>query len=393
MKKKKKGLLVWFEMDKRIELLQPFINMSDEIEFVHLHFRTREERDVEQSPFEVIYWFDYKSPYELIKKHTPEFIVGTTEGILAISLIVAAEEKNIPYYGLQHGFTPENLLDIIKNEKRAPLASVAKLKTYLQTTRFFFSSLRLKSLGRFFQYSNLFYLFYTNFPEAAINKNKYKWVKPRYYVCFSEISAVHYKNLYNLEESQIKYIGILSFDSFFKAISQIKPTYDTEKYYLLIDTSFIDYHKPISKEQIERCYHELNEYCRKEGARLYIKLHPRNYEISDFSGNDSIRVIKNLDMADLARVIVNAAGCFGFYSTLTMPISFMLPTIQIKYDDVYELGLAEKKVTPVLDFYTFEASEILFYPVTDEKKALEKEFLFATDGKAVERLKQILLSE
>ena len=392
MKKKKKGLLVWFEMDKRIELLQPFITMSDEIEFVHLHFRTREERTVDQSPFEVIYWFDYKSPYQLIKSHNPEFIVGTTEGILAISLIAAAKEQDIPYYGLQHGFSTENLLDIIKTEKRESLFSLPRLKTYFKTARFYFSSLKLKHIGNLFQYINLFYLFYTNFPEAAINKNKYKWVKPKYYICFSEVSCLHYKNLYGLEENEIKYIGILSFDNLFREISKIKPSGNVEKYYLLIDTSFIDYHKPISNDQIERCYNELGKYCKENDAKLYIKLHPRNYDITTFQNNDVIKIIKNLDMADLAGVIVNAVGCFGFYSTLTMPVSFILPTVQIEYDNVLEPMLAEKRVTPVLDFYTFTASDIVFYPI-GENESLKNKFLYSMDGNAVNRLKQILINK
>ena len=87
---KKKAILFWFEMDKRLELLQPFITMSDDIEFVHVFFRTREERQIQLSPFEIIYWFDYKTPYEMLKKHKPDFIVGATENLLAISLIVAA---------------------------------------------------------------------------------------------------------------------------------------------------------------------------------------------------------------------------------------------------------------------------------------------------------------
>ena len=202
--KKKKAILVWFEMERRLELLQPFIDMSDDIEFVHLHFRTREERKVNQSPFEIIYWFDYASPYQLIKKHNPDFIVGATEGLLSISLIAAAKEKNIPFYGMQHGFTTENFLSIIKNEKRGFADTFKKLKTHLKTTTFYFSSLRFRTLGKLFQYSYLFKLFYHNFPETALDKTKYEWVKPDYYICFSEISSLHYKALYNLKDEEYK---------------------------------------------------------------------------------------------------------------------------------------------------------------------------------------------
>jgi hypothetical protein len=388
---KKKGLLVWFEMDRRLELLQPFIDMSDEIEFTHLFFRTREERTVQLSPFKIIYWFDYNTPYELIRKHKPDFIIGATEVLQTISLIVAAKEKNIPYYGLQHGFSTENFVSIVKKVTRESPFSPAQLKKHFKTSLFYFSSLRLKTLGRIFQYTRLFVLFYKKFPEEAIIDGQYKWVKPTCYLCFSEISSGHYKYLYKLEDSEIKYIGIPSFDSLFKAFDFAKRDVDGEKYYLLIDTSFIDYHKPISDEQIWRCYDTLNEYCRQQGTKLYIKLHPRNYDNPGLHDANGIHFVRNMEMKDLAELIVNAQGCFGFFSTLTMPIAFMIPTIQIRYDEVYDKLLVENRVTPELDFYNFRLQDIRFNPVTSIDEQLKRKFLFATDGNTVQRMKNILL--
>lgn len=389
---KKKGILIWFEMDKRIEFLQPFIDMSDKIDFVHLFFRTKEERQIQLSPFEVIYWFDYRSPYQLLKKHKPDFIIGATEGLLYISLIAAAKEKNIPYYGLQHGFTTENLATLFRKVKRQSLFSISLLKKHFYTTRFYFGSLKLRNAGFLFQYINLFILFYSRFAEDAIGKNRYKWVKPDYYICFSEISCVHYKKLYDLNDSEIKFIGIPSLDDFFREISSLKPDTGIEKYFILIDTCFIDYHKPISQAQIQRCYQTLVTYCRQNDAKLYIKLHPRNYMSPGLIDDDSISFIRNIEMAALAKLIINSKGCFGFYSTLTMPIAFIRPTIQIKFDDIVEPALAANNITPVLDFYTFQVSDIQFHPFDDIHTELKTRFLFATDGNSAERLKEILLN-
>jgi hypothetical protein len=160
----------------------------------------------------------------------------------------------------------------------------------------------------------------------------------------------------------------------------------------LIDTSFVDYYKPISPAQIQRCYQALATYCRHNDAKLYIKLHPRNYENPGLVNDDTIRFSRNIDMPSLAKVIVNAAGCFGFYSTLTMPIAFTKPTIQIKYDDIFEPALAANNITPVLDFYTFQVTDIQFYPFGNTDETLRTRFLFATDGKASERIKQLLLN-
>lgn len=389
--KKKRGLLVWFEMDRRLELLQPFIDMSDEIEFTHIFFRTREERQVFLSPFEVIYWFDYNTPYELLRKHKPDFIIGATEILQTISLIVAAKEKHIPYYGLQHGFSTDNFVTIVKKVTRESPFSPAQLRKHFKTSLFYFSSIRLKSIGRIFQYIRLFVLFYKKFPEEAIIDGQYKWVKPSCYLCFSEISSGHYKRLYNLTDSEIKYIGIPSFDNLFKAMNTTERDASSEKYYLLIDTSFIDYGKPISDEQVWRCYNTINQYCRQQGAKLYIKLHPRNYENYGLNDGDGIHFVRNREMQGLASLIVNAQGCFGFFSTLTMPIAFVIPTIQIRYDDVYDKLLVENDITPELDFYHFRLEDIQFNPPSHIDEKLKEKFLFATDGNTAVRIKKILL--
>jgi hypothetical protein len=388
---KKKGILAWFEYDRRMELLQPFIDISDEIEFVHLFFRTRDERQVDLSPFKRIYWFDYKTPYQLLDDHKPDFIIGTTEGLLAISLMVAAKERNIPSYGLQHGFSTETFVSIVKKVYRDPPVLGPVLKKHLRTTLFYFTSLRLKHIGRIFQYINLFILFYKKIPEEAIIRNRYKWVKPDYYLCFSEISDGHYRYIYGLNDAEIKYIGIPSFDKLFRELDSAKHEHNGERYYLLIDTSFIDYHKDISDDQIYRCYNTLKEYARQHNARLYIKLHPRNYGNEGLHDDETISFVRNAEMKDLARLIVNALGCFGFYSTLTMPIAFTIPTIQIKYDDIYEKGLANNNITPVLDFYTFKAGDIHF-EYANNGEALKTKFLYATDGRSAERIKDILLA-
>jgi hypothetical protein len=74
-----------------------------------------------------------------------------------------------------------------------------------------------------------------------------------------------------------------------------------------------------------------------------------------------------------------------------MPIAFTIPTVQIKYDEIYEPLLAKEGVTPVLDFYNFATGDIKFF-LLNKNDTLKTKFLFASDGNAVERLKQILIN-
>ena len=158
----------------------------------------------------------------------------------------------------------------------------------------------------------------------------------------------------------------------------------------MIDTAFTDYHREITDEQMNRCYQELKKYCMANDAVLVVKLHPHMYQKSSLQEDEHLKVVRNLPMDELAGYIKNAEGCFGFYSTLTMPTAFVVPTIQIRYDEVYEPLLVKKGVTPLVDFFTFKAEELQFNSL-ENKAELTKEFLFATDGCAAKRLKEILI--
>lgn len=391
MKHKTKGLLVWFEMDKRPELLAPFASMDNEIEFTQLYYRTKEDRKINISPFPMIYWFDYTSPYQIIKKIKPDFIIGVTEGLMEISLINAAKEYGIPYYGLQHGFTPENISSLLPEINRPSVFSLETIKKYLKIFRFYFFSLRVKNVNRLFEKINFLFSFYKMNPLDAISKKKYNWLKPNAYICFSEQSAFHYRHLYGLSPKEIKYIGISGFDDFFKGVKEGSFMPKEEKYFVLIDTNFEEYHTPISKEKIWRCYNELKAYCLQKKARLYIKLHPWSYKY-EYDDSEAINFIKDINMNALGKFIASAEACFGFYSTLTIPIAFIKPTIQIKYDDVVEQGLVNEGITPVLDFFTFFKEDINFSEPVSNKNILQEKYLFSTDGNSAERIKNILLN-
>src|SRR4051812_22144253 len=101
--KKKSVLLIWWELDHRPEFLQPFIDMSNEIEFTQLIFKNREERTGTGSPFKMIYWLDYANAKAILKDVNPAVIIGVTESIFSAALINSARKAGIPFYGLQHG--------------------------------------------------------------------------------------------------------------------------------------------------------------------------------------------------------------------------------------------------------------------------------------------------
>lgn len=386
--KKKTLLLCWLELEGRPEYLSPFKELESEFEIVQLCYRTRDERTVNESPFKMIYWFDYGSAKALFNTIKPDVVLGNTESLLLIALIQVCKKNKVPFFGLQHGFTTVNYLDITLPRKRALEANTGFIKKYLKIFSFYFSAFNPLQVSKFFQATKFFYDFFKKNTEQALNDNLYQWLAPDFYICFSEFSAVFYKKIYNMEDRQFLYTGVICFDDLFNAAKN--PIEQKEKYYLLIDTNFEAYKKPISRETINRCYFELLKFCQAQGAVLKIKLHPWSYKYTDLPEVNGIEFVRQADPNKLNDLILNAEGCFGFYSTLSFAVVALKKMIQISYDNVHITDLVDKGITPVVDFFTFKAEDLQFNSSND---AINKEIpnlLFKTDGMAVQRLKQIV---
>lgn len=391
--RKRRVLLVWWEEDHRPEFLRPFIEMSNDIEFIQLIYKNKKERTTTSSPFRMIYWFDYVNAQGILKDLKPDIILGVTEGIFSAALINASKRHRIPFYGLQHGFSPENVSAIIINIKKF---GWEKVFNYIRTTFFFLMSFSIFKPGKFFSALYFYWLYLRTTIYKILHENSFPWLVPDYYICFSKYSAQHYMELYRMPEERIKYIGVLWFDKFFKQVAKLPVNVekDQERYYLLIDTTFVEYPKPVTESQINRCYQVLSDFCQAQGARLKVKLHPWNYGHTYLLQHPNIDYVRKLADEELYSLIAGSEGCFGFYSTLTFPILAIKPVVQVQYDGIYLKLLEEKGLTPVIDFYSFTTEDIHF-PGNDIHKHYQSDLeflLFNTDGAATERLKQILIS-
>jgi hypothetical protein len=389
---KKKVLLLWYEIDTRPELLRPFAEISDEIEFIQLVYRTREERTGSSSPFRMIFWFDYLSPEQLINDIRPDIVLGNTQDLLSISLLRTCRKKKIPVYFLQHGFAVDNPSAALPKLKRQIAVAGSTVAKYLRIFFFYFSSFSFYRVKEWIQGLRLFFAFSVKNPTEALEKNWYAWWCPDACICFSEYAAVYYKRLYH-EHSNFYYTGIICFDDFFRHVRETADQQTSSDYYLLIDTNFEEYKEAVTINEINRFYLNLSEYCRKRNARLKIKLHPWNYGYEGLLKHDNIDFYRNLDTAGLNELIIQARGCFGFYSSLSIPVAAVKPFAQVQYGDIYLSCLADNPSIAIIDFYHFKEQEFFTNHTTGtyltEK---EKSFLiFSDDGKATDRLHDILL--
>ena len=69
---KKKILLNWDYVRK--DHLEPFYQMMSDCEFVFIHKKSKPSNEID-IPFQVIYWSDFKSPYDLLEIIKPDKVV------------------------------------------------------------------------------------------------------------------------------------------------------------------------------------------------------------------------------------------------------------------------------------------------------------------------------
>jgi hypothetical protein len=394
--KRKRVLLIWYEISDRPELLEPFVNLSDQFEFIHLNFNTPKERKKITSPFKMIYWFNYPTPKILLKRIKPDIIFSEFPSDLkTIALNVVAKKAGIPYISMTHGIYFEDSFDIhIANENS--FRQWWRYHAYYKILFFYLTSIRLSHL-KYVPHLIKFLFYFIRFGYFdALDKVKFKLRWPDKYIVYQLKNSVEImKGKHNFPPERLIPIGVPQFDSLFhywnESISRVEPG----NYYLMIDTAWIYNNEMPSPETINNTYLKLSAYCKSRNCRLFVKLHPHWYGKKDLPKDDNISYFRNIPQQDLSALIIRARGCFLYFSTLSIPIvpyknCYFLYFKNVTGDlkEITSLGVAKS-----LNVEQFEIGDIDFENGFDRSQIAKyiDQYLFSTDGKATKRLAAVLL--
>lgn len=393
--KKKKILLVWWY--DRLDLIEPFLSMQDEVEFTVLFYRFPEQEDkaiADSLPFRRIFWLDYLSPYSLLKEISPEKVLFFgTDSTVTISLIAAANVMKIDTCYVSHGLRSE-LNEVIANIETVQTIDRYKEDNIYYTSKkwhtllflFFVLSLRnLKTFSLVVQVLIAEFKIKNPFKKLLFIKNPLRKVK--HYYLFAPENALIMEELDAPNPNQIFYTGPYMMDRLFKEISI--ESLGIKNYWLIVD-------QPISNLNVEKrfeLYRSIELLAKKQGKKLIIKLHPMNYDINTVDSED-VKWIKHSD--NLPELIRDSFGVIGYYSTLFLPI------ISFKKCILFETGKtkiarkwADLKVVKLLDLNDFNIKDVNFdsFEVTDiDRENYIQQFVVYTDGKCSSRLKDLLVS-
>ncbi len=397
----KKNILLNWE-SSRSDLMEPFVALKDDFNFSVIWYKSPPGHP-KRHPFEEYYFGDFHTPYEILKKVKPDIIVFFgVHSFPQISLNTAAKNKGIITYAMHHGVFSSNLTSITQMRRDMGIVKQRRVISSLSSLFFYFSALRFSNRRDFGRYFKFPFLLHKYGSLAALKKCVFSSRLPDKYIQLSPHNALFQKEMDHLDnDDKFIYIGHPHFDKFFSDLALVeKAGIKNEGYWLLVDFPNIESNigfKKIGAEAKTDFYRRLSRYAKNDGCRLKIKLHPAGYDSTFNYEDDNIELLKDID---IVKEIVQSKRCFSFYSTLLIPIIFIKQHC-IVFDLGLDIGLQreliELGVVISLSLNSFNEEEVTkVYDVrrdVDAYNEFVRRYLYFTDGRSTERLKNILIGD
>ncbi|MFD2514538.1 polysialyltransferase family glycosyltransferase [Pontibacter locisalis] len=387
---------------------------KDYCDFIFLFYTTpnEEENTFYQSFGKAIYWENYDSAQQLIEKVSPDKVVFLyIESYNHIVLNLACKAASTPTYLLEHGLRADYIFGFDPEISPGKEQSLKRrIRYYYQLARDFKSRIR----SRQFLNNSLALLsaddraFTKDFIEVRGRHNylgTFRAIKSEkrfadYYIGFSTKIYEAYKG----HEAayfggQVKLIGIPYFDRLANL-----PSASVTKSVLLIDQPLAEQGLLQWNEEHKKAFAAgLSGICKKHGYTLYIKPHPKQ-DIKIWQKLKQEQNCRIIDDAELAELAPSIPVVIGFYSTYLMPFAAFPHTTVLTYENhpAGEYLVSKPLVDAGVANAFFDLKELdrllpnieeLHQKQLPQKVIFTKEWMFEFDGKAGERLRDILLGK
>jgi hypothetical protein len=389
----KRILVNWYY--DRPDLTQHLLNLSDEAHIIFLakHLREKsEENKFAGKNVSIAYWSEYNSPYQLLNILQPDLIVfHDIEAFNQIALNIAARNKKITTYVLQHGIRGSyEISDALAH--RSETVNISVSNTSRWTLKFLFRSLRLRNFNQIFPLLKFIVQRKRNELTVALYNNKFELRRADYYIEFSKANMGYHNVRDGIPGERFLLVGNPTFDPFFTEMTEIAQSPSSVHYALLIDTPFCEavfmQKERMKPDEKNRYILELEKYCRHKGLVLYVKLHPLTYQSTSLPQSPFINYFRESNLAEL---IGKAEFVFLLHFSSLAPLVFYYKPFfffKNKYVSNWELN----SVIGAQDLSEFKAEDLAKeQPHAPLPFETLKDYLFIPDGKAGNRLKEILL--
>ncbi|NDK55126.1 polysialyltransferase family glycosyltransferase [Pontibacter fetidus] len=351
-----------------------------------------------------IYWSDYGSAQDLLKAIAPHKVLFLyIDTYHAVVLNIACKATNIFTYHLEHGMRADyGIAD--EATIRPQLYPNYKLRTLLYNLG---SRIRARlflrnSIRKFGKEDAAFAKSYISVRGKHNYFQTFKLIaSPKRtadcYISFSpKVYQVHQQYDHLPSNQKVHFIGVPYFDKLAKVKSSTP-----ERSILFIDQPLaekqllqwsLDYKSDFAKA--------LATKAQQHNYKLYVKLHPKQ----DGFIWKSISTTEIIDDAKLEEKCGSIPIVLGFYSTYLMPLAAMPHTTLITLEnhpigklDVSKSWIDAAVAHPIYSLdelpWALENIEVLHQKQLPNKKQFAEDWLYKFDGKAGERLRDILLSD
>jgi hypothetical protein len=370
--------------------------MKFEVQDLPLHFH------------QVVYWNQFRTPEQLIKKICPDKIIFfEIIDLRQISLIVTAKKLGVRTFYLEHGAAGDKETAIIRwqettftkdklpyffNRLKSAFGDVlsSKLFYYSVTSGFCSFKSRLKYLmlpiKMLFNPPNKV-LTHTIFPERV----------PDYSVVFNRSNFDEYALYTGIDESKAIFSGVPFFDKYFQRSGQNKDhiVYIEQPY---LEPKLLNWDENHHKKIADSFY----QFAKNKGVKVYIKLHPRSdYSIwakYDFDPG----AVEIVQFGDFTEIYLSSRLILGYSSSLITALlcarkNVVLlgwhPVPQVFGSDFSKTGLCHLSfyATELLVKYDDWVTNNLAAENEMAYNAFLQQFNYPFDGRATERVINAIL--
>ncbi|RAU82220.1 alpha-2,8-polysialyltransferase family protein [Pontibacter arcticus] len=361
---------------------------------------------------QAIYWKNFKDVFALLHQIRPHKVVFLyIESYNHVILNLACRQLNIPTYLLEHGLRADYVFGFDANISPASKKNfIAKIKTYYKLTHnfiariksrlFLLNSIKLlppedKAFAKHFikirSKHNYLDTFRSITSEKRLAEN-YIGFSSKIYDAFVTHEAPYFSK-------KATFIGIPYFD----ALAKQNPAQQI-KIILFIDQPLAEHSLLQWNNEIKKTFNtDLSDLCQKHNYQLYVKLHPKQ-ETAGWEELQNQRKCLIINEETLINLAPSIPIVIGFYSTYLMPFAAFPHTTVITYvkhpagnfpvsapfvdagvaHPIYEL---EELKTILPNIEALHRQQVL------NKAKFTEEWMYKFDGKAGERLRDILLSD
>src|SRR5437867_3314066 len=183
----KRILINWYY--DRYDLTKHLLELSEQAQLVFIGKHSRpsvnEQEKFKESNISIVYWSDFHSPYQLLDEVKPDLVIfHDIEAFNQIALNIAAKNRNIRTYVLQHGFRGDYEITNALNHVSS-INNIELSETSWWTLIFLIRSIRWKNFKHLIPLLKFIVSRKKNELTVALYKNQFELRRANRYIEFS----------------------------------------------------------------------------------------------------------------------------------------------------------------------------------------------------------------